>query len=189
MEFQRVLQGRRTIKQFTGAAIDREQIESLLTAAITAPNHRRNQPWRFYIIEQPQLAQFSARLLEGCAEAFADKGPEFAEKKRISLSERIEKLGAMVYVSSARHDNPLIDKENYAAVCCAVQNMMLAAFDQGLGSFWCTGTVFYIERSLKLVGIDPAKEEFVGAIWLGEPACEADPPAYDLQKTITYWQN
>jgi len=41
---------RRSIKRFTSRPVTREQIETMLGAAVTAPNHRLTQPWRFYVL-------------------------------------------------------------------------------------------------------------------------------------------
>lgn len=189
MDFKEVVQKRRTVKIFTGEAIPREEVYSMLKLAITAPCHRRNEPWRFYIIEQAEMPFFYPKLLEGCEEAFAAKGAAFAQKKREGLAERLAKVGAIVYVTSQKNENALIEKENYAAVSCAIQNLMLAAYDRGWGSFWCTGYVFALDRSLRLVGANPEKETFAGAIWLGRAACEGTPPEYDLDSTIQYWKS
>ena len=40
---------RRSIKKFTDREVGPAEIEKLLDAAATAPNHRMTQPWRFYV--------------------------------------------------------------------------------------------------------------------------------------------
>ena len=41
---------RRSIKRFTSRPVTREEIETILSAAVAAPNHRLTQPWRFYVL-------------------------------------------------------------------------------------------------------------------------------------------
>src|SRR4051812_28558924 len=44
------LHGRRSIRQFNAREVSRAEIETMLDAAIAAPNHRLTQPWRFYVL-------------------------------------------------------------------------------------------------------------------------------------------
>ena len=42
-----LLKRRRSIKKFTSRPVTRAEIETLLDAAVLAPNHRLTEPWRF----------------------------------------------------------------------------------------------------------------------------------------------
>lgn len=187
MEFSQVVKKRRTHYDFSGKELSSADLRPLLEAAIQAPNHRRNQPWRFLLLEPAGIAKFWAEA-EGnfFAEALSGREPEVIERKRKKLSARLPKVGAIVYVTCQRDEKEIVDEENYAATCCAVQNLMLAAADAGLGSFWSTGAVFSCSSARELLGI-PAEERFVGAIWLGYPVTEPSPPVYDLDSTLRAW--
>ena len=59
-------------------------------------------------------------------------------------------------------DDLEITEENYAAVCCAIQNMQLVAESLGLGVGWSTGRIskikslnelFRVHDDLKMVGV------------------------------------
>lgn len=45
-----IIQDRRSIRRFTDRYMSREDIETLLAAAVLAPNHCLTQPWRFYVL-------------------------------------------------------------------------------------------------------------------------------------------
>lgn len=59
-------------------------------------------------------------------------------------------------------------REDYAATCCAVQNLCLSLNAQGLGTKWTTGAVNFDERFADAVGFDGGDEYTVGTIWFGE---------------------
>ena len=60
-------------------------------------------------------------------------------------------------------------EEDYAACCCAVQNLMLALWSEGIATKWSTGDLTRHPRFAELAGFDPAQERVVGLIWYGRP--------------------
>lgn len=188
MKFSELAKKRRTHYDFSGEPITREEILPLLEIAIQAPNHRRNQPWRFLILEQNGIAQYWKHAESFFDRALAGKPEDIVTRKRKKLAERLPKLGAMVVVTSVCDPISLVTEENYAASCCAVQNLLLAAAENGWGSFWSTGAVFSSEPSRELLGLGSVDEvRFVGAIWLGHPVSSPMPPEYDLMSRVRVW--
>ena len=53
--------------------------------------------------------------------------------------QRVLDAPALIYVYSIPGDNEEMTHENYAAACCAVQNLLLAAVAEGLAGDWSTG--------------------------------------------------
>ena len=53
---------RRSIRRFEPTPVARDVVEQLLAAAVQAPNHRRTQPWRFFVVADDTPAR--ARLAE-----------------------------------------------------------------------------------------------------------------------------
>ena len=66
-----------------------------------------------------------------------------------------------------------VAREDYAAVCCAVQNLCLSLHADGIGTKWTTGAVNFDDRFDKAVGL-PQSEYVVGTIWFG--TAKGDPP-------------
>mmetsp|Transcript_69196 Transcript_69196/g.180270 ORF Transcript_69196/g.180270 Transcript_69196/m.180270 type:complete len:109 (+) Transcript_69196:3-329(+) len=66
-------------------------------------------------------------------------------------------------------------QEDYAACCCAVQNLCLSLHSEGLGTKWTTGPVNFHERFNAVADI-PVDEKVVGTIWFGKPAARPAPP-------------
>src|SRR5688572_5416934 len=130
---------RRSIKRFTDRPVTREQIETLLTSAVAAPNHRVTQPWRFYVLG-PEARQ-SYGLALGDRKARKIEDPELARTTRDTVANEHRALPAMLVVACVEHENPEIREEDYAAAMMAIQNLSLAAVALGLGTHLKTGAV------------------------------------------------
>ena len=160
-----VIRSRRTINQFHANLPPEELILSALDLARWAPNHKLTEPWRFYLLgaeTAAQVVELNTQLL--CR----DKGEAKAQAKR----EKWSKIPGWLVVTYQKSDDPIRDRENYAAVCCAIQNLALSLWGKGVGMKWTTGGVTLSEEIYELLNIEHAKEEIVGLLWYGYPAEE-----------------
>lgn len=158
-----VIRGRRTINKFQEQIPPTELIVNAIDAACWAPNHKLTEPWRYYFLGSESIQQ----VVElNCDLVAASKGEEVAAKKR----EKWSSIPGWLVITSQVSGNALRDKENYAAVCCALQNLALLLWDRGVGIKWTTGDVTRDERIYEILKIDRATEEIVGMIWYGYPA-------------------
>jgi nitroreductase len=82
---------------------------------------------------------------------------------------RLAAIPGMFVLTSRRNADALLDREDYAACCCAAQNLMLYLWPQGIGVKWTTGGITRQPRFYELVGIDPVTEVVVGFFWYGVP--------------------
>ena len=60
--------------------------------------------------------------------------------------------------------------EDYAATACAIENLLLDLWSQGIGSKWGTGPVTRHEEFFRLIGADQDSQTVVGMFWYGFPA-------------------
>ncbi|MGD9600552.1 MAG: nitroreductase [Gammaproteobacteria bacterium] len=159
----RLLGARRTIHDFAPAEVSRARVIEAIEAACWAPNHHRTEPWRFYLLSREiglQVADLNAELVR------AKKGDEAADAKR----RRWREMPGWLVLTCTRGDDAAREREDYAACCCAAQNLALALWVHGIGTKWGTGTVTRDPRFLALIGADPAREFVVGLFWYGFPA-------------------
>ncbi|MAD92151.1 MAG: nitroreductase [Gammaproteobacteria bacterium] len=161
-KFAKVLKSRRTIEIFLQKKIPLDFIKKAIDVAIWAPNHHVTEPWHFY-----QLGDATKRkCLDLCVEIVTKKkGKEAAEFKRASWA---KKPGWLV-VTCKKSSNEILQLEDYAACCTAVQNLSLYLWKAGIGSKWISGTIVRDPRFFKIIGINPDKEFVVGLIWYGYP--------------------
>ena len=102
------------------------------------------------------------------------KDGDKARGKIHTTAERIRNTPAVVFVQTFAAETPHDSEENYAAACCAVQNLLLAAHAEGLGAIWRTG-VPCEHPAVKAFLEIPADAKLVAAVFLGFPAAPAPP--------------
>ena len=158
-----LIRTRRTIHAFAPEPPPATIVHQALDLARWAPNHKLTEPWRFYLLGR-QTADALADL--NAAIVTEKKGANAGDKKR----ERWRAMPGWLVVTCVRSDKPLRQQEDYAACCCAIQNLTLALWDAGIGVKWGTGDVTRDTRFFNLLDIDPQHEEVVGLFWYGYPA-------------------
>ncbi|MEM9533160.1 MAG: nitroreductase [Pseudomonadota bacterium] len=157
-----LLKSRRTINFFSDQPVDQQLIAQAVDCARWAPNHRLTEPWRFALLGP----QSRAAVIDLAVKiAHETKGPEAANKRR----ERLAAVPEWLAVTCRRSDNALMDQEDYAATCCAVQNLMLALWSSGVGCKWTTGAVTRHPDLWPLLELKPDEHRMVGLIWVGYP--------------------
>lgn len=137
---------RRTIKDFKPEAVPLEMLERALTAGTWAQNHKLTEPWRFIVL-----------------------GPQ-AHAAMASIDAKLATKPAIVAVTCRRSDNAEQQREDYAAVCCAIQNIQLAAWADGVGMQWSTGRTAMAQQTRDLLGINATEEEMAGLLYFGYPS-------------------
>jgi len=172
---------RRSIKRFTSRPVTREEIETLLSAAVAAPNHRLTQPWRFCVLG-PEARQ-AYGLVIGGRKARKIEDPDAARAMRDTVAAEHRALPAMLIVAAAENENPEIKEEDYAAVMMAIQNLCLAAVAMGLGTHVKTGAVMNDPAARAATGVKDG-ERIVAVVNVGEPADV--PPAKPRQPATAF---
>jgi nitroreductase len=154
---------RRTTKLFLRQKVSKRLIREAIEVARWAPNHHLTEPWHFYLL--------GPDTIEACAKLIGDlvretKGDEelAAFKERSARS-----MPGWLLVTCRRSDDELREREDYAAVCCAIQNLTLYLAEADVACKWTTGLVTRDQRLFDLIGIDAAEEFVVGLIWYGYP--------------------
>lgn len=168
MDLQEALVSRRTISLFKTEAPAAALLDEALEAARWAPNHRFTEPWHFYRLGLETAKQVVALNTELVA---AKKGQPAAEAKR----QKWASVPTWLLVTCDRNEDPLVAKEDYAATCCAIQNIQLSLWANGVGCKWTTGDVTRDHALADLCWFNPANEEVVGLLMIGF-AAEVPPP-------------
>jgi len=157
-----LLRGRRTIHNFQAEPVPQALLLQALELARWAPNHHLTEPWRFYL---PGPATIAEIIDLNCRLVAAQKGAAAADNKR----RRWASMPGWLVLTSQRSDKPVCQQEDYAACCCAVQNMQLYLASKGVGVKWSTGTVTREAAFYQILGADPEQEQVVGLFWYGYP--------------------
>ncbi|MGV3526156.1 MAG: nitroreductase family protein [Candidatus Sericytochromatia bacterium] len=179
---QSLIATRRSVFQFQDRPVPEDALMRALDAARWAPNHKMTQPWRF-VIPGPELnaklKQFFAQRLVQKMQARGFSAAEIELRQQQPTAD----IPAQVLVYSRRTGDAYRQQEDYAATCCAVQNLMLAAWSEGIASGWKS---FDHAEGYALFELDPAEVQIVGLIQLGYALRERGAQRQPLAELITY---
>ncbi|MCM3718960.1 nitroreductase family protein [Fictibacillus phosphorivorans] len=189
MDLTEAIKTRRSIGKVKDDPVSSDAIKKILEAGTYAPNHYRTEPWRFFV-----LIGDSRKKLGGVLEDIArlenvDLVPDEWNKKAEKARNNPLRAPVIIAVGVEPGDKKnVMIKEEYAAVCSAIQNMLLTAHALGLGAIWRTGGAAYHEKVKEFFGLTP-KGEMAGFIYIGYP--DLTPKA--VKKTdfedYTVWMN
>jgi len=157
-----LIENRRTIHEFQPEPAPRELVMRAIEAARWAPNHHLSEPWHFYLLGRrtaEAIADLNAEMVA------AARGPEAGEAKRA----RWRAMPGWLAVTCDRSDDEIRQREDYAACCCAVQNLSLYLWAAGVGTKWTTGAVTRSPEFYDLIWVDPECELLIGLFWYGYP--------------------
>lgn len=183
------LRERRTVHDYLPDTLDPAAVLRLLEFGTFAPNHKLTQPWRFIVVG-PDTRERLAEIAGAHAASNAKPGSD-AESIRLLEEKTRRKLLAkptIVAVLCHRSEDSMRAREDQYAVAAAIQNIQLAAWNEGLGSKWSTGKVIRVPETTNLLGVDNATEEILGLLFLGKaaeiPALKPRRPISELTRVL-----
>ena len=159
MNFQDLVQSRRSVRRYSDRPIAKEYLLKCLEAARLAPSACNSQPWHFIVIDEPALKnRIADRIFSGIysMNKFAKEAPVLvaavSEKSRFLAS-----IGGQVRDTRYR----LVD----LGIAC--EHLILQAEDLGIGSCWIG---WFDEKALKKEMKIPRNKKIDVMIALGFPA-------------------
>ncbi len=162
MNIKDLLRSRRTINSFKAEKPHEDLIQKAIDLARWAPNHHLTEPWRFYLLG----SETSQAIIELNAKIISQKKGREAGQKKIK---QWSSIPGWLVVTMIKSDDPLQEQEDYAACSCAIQNLSLALWNEGIGIKWTSGAVIRDPEFYDLIWVDPEVESVVGLIWYGSP--------------------
>ncbi len=180
-----LLSNRRSIREFSAREPTRAEIETLLDHAVTVPNHRLTQPWKFYVLGPETRRSFG--LVLGGRKARKIEDATAAESMRQKIADEHAALPLMIAVAICQTENPEIREEDYAAGMMAVQNISLAAVALGLGTHIKTGAVMDDPAAREAIGVAEG-ERVIAILNVGEPATIPPAKARRAASEVTIWR-
>lgn len=165
MDVHELLRGRTTVHDYETKPLPDGALERAFEAALAAPNHRLTEPWRFVRVG-PETRAKLIEIAIGLKAKGAPPRPELIE----TTNRKMGRSAEMLVVCQVKHEDQETAHEDYAAVACAIHNLSLSLWAEGVGSKWTTGGVTRHPETYKLVAVNPEQEEIVGFVWVGIPA-------------------
>jgi nitroreductase len=182
----KVIQERRSIREYTAEAVSPQDLDMILEAARQAPSGENAQPWRFIIVQDPATRKKLGALAGGgSGRRFTS---EFVTKKMqerfLNLEDEAKKRAAFEKLTSGQVSAFLADAPVSIVVCgkkdvwdmpydtsAAIENMLLMVTALGLGACWVIAPCIDIrdeERIKTLLGM-PEGFKAVSIVSVGHP--------------------
>ncbi|WP_237389586.1 nitroreductase family protein [Bacillus sp. USDA818B3_A] len=142
-----VIRTRRNIKKFKPTEIKEESLITWLEAAAMAPNHRMTEPWEVYFL-----------------------GKDTREK--LNHKTNFGNAPVVMAILSKNGATQTETEENAWATACFIQNFNLAAWVEGVGTFW--SSIGASDRSKEILGVSD-EYSVIGVLAVGYPELIPDP--------------
>ena len=133
---------RRSIRKFKDEPISDEALRTILTAATQAPSSKNRQPWRFVVVKGEKRAEMVRAMREGIEKA-KSRGEDIGSSEW--TAKVMEEAAATIFVFNPYGLAPwlahsieqmFMDLVNTQSIGAAIENMVLAAQELGIGSVW-----------------------------------------------------
>lgn len=153
---------------YSGEEVDEAVIKQMLENANWAPTHALTEPWRFTVFSGAglqKLADFQSELYRQMSMADGS----FDENKYQKLKDKPLQCSHIIGIGMKRDPKKKIPEiEEVEATACAVQNMYLTAAAYGVGCYWGTGGITYMEGAKPFFGLEE-EDKFLGFLFVGMP--------------------
>ncbi|MGI5820095.1 MAG: nitroreductase family protein [Armatimonadota bacterium] len=163
------IRGRRSIRRFRSDPIPDEVLERIIDAARHAPFGTRQDERVLVVLtgeEKVRLVAFLEERLESVIRVMADGPSRQTLSYARSTAPAIGHAPVLIAVFTAvGREGPEL---SVASAACAVQNLMVAAHAEGLGTCYMTGAIYLAEEIAHRLGVPGHR--LVGLVPLGYPA-------------------
>lgn len=170
MEFKDLFKQRRSCRAFSSAEVPQEKIDAVIEAACWAPSPLNLQPWEFVLITQPKVKTRIREVAEEARRTVVDQsGPAWTAKYDMRFLEDAPVLIAVVCEPNRGGLGDFFGQRHGSlqAASAAVQNLLLAAADEGLGALWFT---FFAPEKMKSILDIPETMKIAAIVPLGYAA-------------------
>lgn len=170
MEFEDMLDARRSVRSFTGAPVSRDQLDAILAAGVRAPNACNAQCWHFYCtIDQAAVADIAAEIY--------------------TRGEWLRKAGCLILICTdpeklgGRFGDLVRERFSVQDTAAAATQMLQCATTLGLGGCWMGA--FDRDGARRRFGVRDDMEPVI-LLGIGEPTALPDPrPRLPMDEVVT----
>jgi nitroreductase len=181
---------RRSIRKFQDRPISKDVLRQILHAATLAPSGKNRQPWRFHVVEGAARAEMVRVMRAGMARFDARGEDTGSAEWTVQVMEQAP-VTVFVYNPFAEYKRRLknvgdimLNIVDVQSVGAAIQNMLLAALDLGLGSLWICDVFYAYDELCEWLG---ETHQMIAAVSLGYADESPDPRPRQPIDEVTRW--
>ena len=166
------IKSRRSIGNLSIPAPTESQIKAAIDCAVTAPDHKKLQPWRFIVTQGNARHELGRAFLVAAEAKAAQEGDTLSEKDRQKTYNMPLRAPVIITVVTQMQVHKKVPSfEQMLSAGAAVQNLILALKAQGFSTVWRTGLLCN-EPAVKAY-FDVSADDYVTAfVYTGSSPCD-----------------
>lgn len=170
---------RRSIRKFSDTPVSKEDITEIIESGIKAPSSKNRQPWKFIVVQGKEKEQMLEVFRQGIAREESGNALLPQSRQHIAAAKYtvdiMESAPVTVFVVNSLGKSFLADLTpeervydicNIQSISAAIQNMLLAATEKGIGSLWICDIYFAYAELCEWL---KSEGELVAAVAFGYP--------------------
>lgn len=168
MNINEAIYGRRSTREYTTETVDEVVIGRLIDAAVQAPSAVNQQPWTFTVLRDQALLDRISREAKAYMLATLSSGPQSGHFQSLLNDEHFQifyHAPVLILISGNAPSQWVVED-----CALAAENLMLAAYAEGLGSCWIGFAQAFLNtpQGKKALGL-PVEWAPVAPIIVGHP--------------------
>jgi len=184
MKLEDAIVGRRSVREYTEQALDEQTIRRLVAAAVLAPNAVNQQPWTFTIVRDRSRLDRISREAKAHMLATMPAGVHSDHFQTVLGDPDFDifyRAPALIVISASAQGQWIVED-----CALAAENLMLAAFAEGLGTCWIGFSQSFLNtpNGKAILGVPEAWVP-VAPIIVGRP--KAAPPPVPRKQPEILW--
>ncbi|MFP3867098.1 MAG: nitroreductase family protein [Desulfobacteraceae bacterium] len=186
MDLYEAIKNRRSHRLYKPDAVPRDALERVIEAGLWAPSGTNLQPWELTVMTGAVRDQFVSLCAKSIDHLMPLLKKLFTEKQQQFTAQFFKNLGGapvVIAVTVWQEDDPMHRLAIIQSGAALMQNMLLAAAAEGLGTCWMTG-VLYVENEL-LSFLGKEDRQLLAITPVGYPA--KSPPAPPRKDREVRW--
>ena len=189
---------RRSIRKFVNEEIENDILKKIINAGMMAPSPKNIQPWKYIVLtgkSKNELIQVITKGIQNFKQSFKVLIDSLNFLSSVEDTLKIIKE-APVIIIVINNENKLkfrhttvkkfVEIANIQATGASIQNMLLAAFEYGIGSLWINNIFYFHSEISEWLQTD---RQIIAAIALGYPAEKPKPLKRKNMDAVAEWKN
>ncbi|MDH5771342.1 MAG: nitroreductase family protein [Candidatus Bathyarchaeota archaeon] len=197
LNFLNIFRSRRSIKEYLPKEVSNEVLSRILEAGRWAPSAHNAQPWRFIVVQDSATKQKLAKAMASRWHRDMSKNGIPKEQRESLIKASVERfenapiiiIACLTMENMDEYPDEQRKRIEYVmavqSVAAAIENVLLAAYGEGLGSCWFCAPLFCQDVVRKILKI-PQHVDPQALITLGYPANRPNSPPRKALEEIVY---
>lgn len=192
-----IIKNRRSVKEYSSKEVSNDVLSKILEGARWAPSAHNAQPWRFIVIRNSAVKRRLAKAMVSRWDRDMSKNGVPKEQRESLMKASVERfenapiiiIACLTMENMDEYPDDRRKRIEYVmavqSVAAAIENMLLAAYGEGLGSCWFCAPLFCQDVVRKILKT-PQHVDPQALITLGYPGDKPTPPPRKTLEEIVH---